>query len=267
MSKIYIKGKENKIYIGGNLVTSFNDLPSNLEIHLEGVENTVFIPENFSKDSFLSVRIFGEKNTFSIQSTKKVCLSADMGYVDDPIKGSSFSLGEETSCNFARIVMGEDGSKISIGAHNFISWDVELWCTDGHSLIDKTSGNVLNVGKFIRIADSCWITRGVKIGKNTDIPSFCTLGCYSVVSGRFTESYCVIAGIPARVVKRNVKPQLRSVNSICGSGRSLEEIISSSSGEYQNLYYHQRTWKKSILRLFINCIPVGHIRKKLRNRL
>lgn len=71
MSKIYIKGKENKIYIGGKLVTSFNDLPSNLEIHLEGVENTVFIPENFSKDSSLSLRIFGEKIYFPLNLLKK----------------------------------------------------------------------------------------------------------------------------------------------------------------------------------------------------
>ncbi|WP_261156851.1 acyltransferase [Serratia liquefaciens] len=44
--------------------------------------------------------------------------------------------------------------------------------------------------------------------KGTNIASGCVVAANSVVSGDFLESNCLIAGSPARVVKRNISWKL-----------------------------------------------------------
>ena len=44
--------------------------------------------------------------------------------------------------------------------------------------------------------------------KGSEIASNTIVGANSTVSGKFLEDYCVIAGAPARIVKKNLRRKL-----------------------------------------------------------
>ncbi|MEJ7665610.1 MAG: hypothetical protein WKG07_41865 [Hymenobacter sp.] len=59
----------------------------------------------------------------------------------------------------------------------------------------------------IVLGDRVWIGSRVSIFKGTVIPSGCVVASNSVVKGVFTEENALLAGNPAKVVKRNVQWQ------------------------------------------------------------
>lgn len=99
------------------------------------------------------------------------------------------------------------------GAFSRLSWNIEMWCSDLHSIYDF-DGNVLNVGKEIIIGDNVWIGKDVHIAKNSRILNNSVVGWCSNVVGNFGEENVIIAGNPAKIVKRNIIWKKESVNSL-----------------------------------------------------
>lgn len=54
------------------------------------------------------------------------------------------------------------------------------------------------------IGDHVWIGQDVLVNKNTYIPDHCVVGARSLVSGKNFYSHCVLAGVPARMVRHNI---------------------------------------------------------------
>ncbi|WP_262016696.1 acyltransferase [Serratia liquefaciens] len=94
---------------------------------------------------------------------------------------------------------------ISIGKDCNISWGCQFLDDDFHHL---NYTNKKNKDKIINIGDHVWIGCNVSVLKGTNIASGCVVAANSVVSGDFLESNCLIAGSPARVVKRNISWKL-----------------------------------------------------------
>ena len=77
--------------------------------------------------------------------------------------------------------------------------------TDVHKVIDKDTDEVLNSAKDkIKIGNHVWVGERVTMTKNAQIPDNCVIGIASVVTKKFDEEYCVIAGAPAKIVKHNI---------------------------------------------------------------
>ena len=93
-------------------------------------------------------------------------------------------------------------SKIRIGVGVTVSYDVMI--TDiKHSYDDI---NVRSIDQTIQtfaivIEDYCFIGAGAKILPGTELGINCIVGANSVVVGKF-PSYSVIAGNPARIIKK-----------------------------------------------------------------
>ena len=113
------------------------------------------------------------------------------------------SIGENTQINGAMIYLQDSGSYVDIGKNTMLSWGIDIWCTDAHTIYD-TDGTVLNEGKYIEIGDKVWIGKDVKIGKNTKICSGSIVGWGSIVTRAFNEERILIAGNPAKKIKENV---------------------------------------------------------------
>ena len=95
-------------------------------------------------------------------------------------------------------------SSIEIGKDCMFSNNVRI-ITDAHSVLDSNSKEVLNIPtKPIKIGSHVWLGERTTLTKNAQIPNDCIVGIASVVTKSFNEEHCVIAGSPARVVKRNV---------------------------------------------------------------
>lgn len=84
-----------------------------------------------------------------------------------------------------------------------ISWNVEMWCTDSHSVLDLDN-NLVNKGKYLFIGNHVWLGRNVSINKNSIVSNNSIVGCNSLVAKKFKEANCAIGGNPAKIIKNNI---------------------------------------------------------------
>jgi acetyltransferase-like isoleucine patch superfamily enzyme len=94
---------------------------------------------------------------------------------------------------------------IDIGEGCNISWGCQFLDDDFHVLNYE---NKKNRDKKIYIGSFVWIGCNVSVLKGSHIASGCVVAANSVVSGDFLEEKCLIAGNPAKVVKRNISWEL-----------------------------------------------------------
>ena len=111
-------------------------------------------------------------------------------------------IGEGVNC--CSIFITVIGNTVKIGKDCMLSNNIRIW-GDGHSVLDFKTGEVLNKPKVpIVIGEHCWIGERVTLTKGTQIPNDCIVGIASVVTKKFTQEHCVIAGAPAKVVKTGI---------------------------------------------------------------
>ena len=94
--------------------------------------------------------------------------------------------------------------RVEIGDYSIIGANCKIFDNDFHSLdteerrndvFDHLVTRPVKIGKNVFLGCNCIILKGTEIGDN------CVVGAGSVVHGKF-EANCVIAGNPARVIKK-----------------------------------------------------------------
>ena len=84
------------------------------------------------------------------------------------------------------------------------AFNIALYHTDSYPIFDLKTNNIINKVKTMSIGNHVWIGAHVSILKNTIIPNDCIIGWGSVVSGKFIQTNCIIAGNPAKIVKTGI---------------------------------------------------------------
>lgn len=84
------------------------------------------------------------------------------------------------------------------------SWGIKIFASDTHAIYSSENKKLLNWGKEIIIGNHVWICMDATILKNSRIPPNSIVGASAVVAGNFQEENSILAGNPARVVKRQV---------------------------------------------------------------
>lgn len=202
----------NLININGN---------SNCILDINGVDNTVDIPENLNGNIY----ICGDNNKICIGNTIKdltvdIYITGDNNnniIVDENVFGSfkfytpfknvnhtSLTIGYGTSFTHAIFHMQESETSISIGQDCMISWDVYFFTSDCHTVIDNQTKKILNKGGNIFIGNHVWICKSATILKKVTIADNNIVGLGSVVCNDFYEKNILITGIPAKKVKDNI---------------------------------------------------------------
>ncbi len=200
-------------------------------ITIQGTQNTVRIKtesiEKFKALTGLNIKIFGNNNTVNLDKIiypKGAAgalpgLELDIGLPADDtlIPGTPrdanncyVEIGENTIICGATLLLVNNDTSIKIGKNCMISWGIDIWCTDAHTVTDL-EGNPINFSKSIEIGDHVWIGRDVKIGKNTKISNDSIIGWGSIVTKKFEDTNVVIAGNPAKIVKRNINWDFRDL--------------------------------------------------------
>lgn len=184
------------------------DIPRNrnIKIKVKGRNNIIKIaPSNDDIPSEINIYIHGDNNNITINSTKHLNLSLNIGYPDfRSCNNAKFFCDKDTTMNGVTCLLLENSSEVIIGKECMISWNIEIRCTDDHSILDF-SNNVLNKAKSITIGNHVWLCKDVLILKNTTIPDGCIVGTKSVVASKmFTKTNCGICGNPARIVKEGI---------------------------------------------------------------
>ena len=168
-------------------------------------KNNEFICPNSARLKRIKIDFWGNNNKIIIgENTYLNNTKIIIGFPNCPVENCTIQIGNKTSFNSLYLQMGEDNSSVIIGENCRCSYNIELNCTDHHSIFDK-EGNILNIGKKISIGNHVWICKDVRILKNSNIPDGCVIAQGSIVTKNFDKENCVIAGNPAKVVKENIR--------------------------------------------------------------
>jgi acetyltransferase-like isoleucine patch superfamily enzyme len=173
-SKIIIKGDNCIITIGKALIYT------NLIINLKGNNKTLEIkPSN--------------KN---IHGLKWVSIRGD---------NQKLSIGKNLSCGGLEIQMNDGDENCSIGDDCLLSWGIKIRTSDGHSVVDLVTDRAINLPQDVKIGNRVWIGESVSFLKGSQISEDSVVGSHAIVTRKFDQKNCIIAGFPAMIVKENIK--------------------------------------------------------------
>ena len=169
-----VGGSDNIIKYGKNC--RFRDC----HVYVRGNHNSVIFSENCNMMG-LNILIEGDNN--SIIFGKGVIVNA--------------SKVQPTVMN----ALG--GCKIMIGDGSLFSNNIEIHTTDYHGIYDEHGKRIIP-DKDIYIGNRVWCGLGCKILKGTNILDGTIIGAGSIVTGKIKEKNVIIAGNPAKIIKRQV---------------------------------------------------------------
>lgn len=101
-------------------------------------------------------------------------------------------------------ILCQEGCNVTVGRSCMFSREIEIRTTDAHSVIDRATGKRINKARSITIGDHVWVGVGAIINKGAIVPSDSIVGAMSFVNGQFDEEGVVLAGSPAKIVKRGI---------------------------------------------------------------
>lgn len=117
------------------------------------------------------------------------------------VPGAIIEIGDNVGISGATIYAR---SKIVIGRNTNIGGNVKILDNDFHPVdpVERLRDNKEAVGTLpVHIGENCFIGCNVLILKGSRLGNNCVVGAGAVVSGCF-EDNCVIAGNPAKIIKR-----------------------------------------------------------------
>lgn len=123
--------------------------------------------------------------------------------------GSRVSVGENASLHIGKDFRLSPDSKVicfhrvKFGHNVRISWESTIMDTDFHKIL-TLDGEQINPSKPIAIGDNVWIGMRVTILKGVNIQSDNIIASNSYLNKSIDESFSIIGGHPAKVLRRNV---------------------------------------------------------------
>jgi acetyltransferase-like isoleucine patch superfamily enzyme len=172
------------------------------KIMLKGNNNIITLGKALLYKS-LVVNFKGNNKQFSVKPSNKNINNVKF----TSIRGNNqiFTIGENFSCGGIEVQMNDGDEKFTIGDGGLFSWGIKVRTSDGHSVVDMTTNKAINLPKDVHIGDRVWVSEDVSFLKGAQIPADCVVGSRAVVTKAFSQSNCVIAGFPAKVVKENIR--------------------------------------------------------------
>jgi len=201
--KYKIVGKNNRIIIKDGKknvsLTKYKRI-SGLDIEINGSDNTITLtPETLFKSSKIIIEANNANLTFGTSpEINNLSVFVRLG------NNQRLIWGNGSTITGGYIELCETNASVKIGHDCMIGWHVSMVATDFHAVFDKKTKKVLNGPGDIIIGDNCWLGHGVRLLKNAKIPNNTIVGAESVVTKKFTETYTVLGGNPAQIVKKNV---------------------------------------------------------------
>jgi acetyltransferase-like isoleucine patch superfamily enzyme len=116
---------------------------------------------------------------------------------------STVRIGRNVSSTSTVAMSATEGTTIVIGEDVMFASENQVRADDGHPIFDVRTGQRVNVSKSIRIGAHVWLGRMAVVLGGARIGSGTVIGYGSIVTGRIPNN-CVAAGVPARVVRRDI---------------------------------------------------------------
>lgn len=210
LAKIYKadNGINNKILIrydnGSCKELPWHTIPECLDIKISGNNNII----EMNEDVLVVNKYVGATRRYVIQINASNCRikmeKCILGswYISAFADNSQLEIGKNNRC--CDITINLCGNKVNIGDDCLISNTVIMW-GDGHSVLDSTSGEILNLSdETLTVGNHVWLGERVTLTKRAGIPDNCIVGVASVVTKKFKQTNCLIAGNPAEIRKEGI---------------------------------------------------------------
>ncbi|MDA3895175.1 MAG: acyltransferase [Desulfobacteraceae bacterium] len=187
-----VKGKRN-------IIQYSNAILSNVKIDIRGDNNSIIIEKN----SILNGTIFFIRgDNHKVHSGPACRMKNGCIWFED--SSCCLSIGSQSSFGDVHIALTEPNSCIEIGNDCMFAYDIDLRTGDSHSIIDSISGNRINFAGNIIINDHVWVGAHSVILKGVSLPENSIVATGSIVVKSFKDSGVIIAGNPAKEVRRGV---------------------------------------------------------------
>ena len=110
--------------------------------------------------------------------------------------------GNNTSFNPFLVIKCEEN--ISIVDDCIFGWNVTIMDGDGHAIFVCDNDELVNKKTSIVINQRCWIAANATILKGSYISDDSVVAAGAIVTKKVLESNVILAGNPAKIIKRNV---------------------------------------------------------------
>lgn len=174
--------------------------------------DSIILPDN--------IRMGMVKIGWGYGSLGTICNNRNMLIINDKGKiyfngAAQFALGVTLRCDHNGIIeIGNrfranqnftcfSNTRVSFGDDIVAGWNVNVRDGDGHYIFDENS-NITNSNEEIVIGNHVWLASHCDILKGVVIPDDCIVGFRALVTRKFTESNCILAGVPAKIVKQKI---------------------------------------------------------------
>ena len=188
----------NRFKIKGKNTVKIDGVLKRGNIFIQGENNQVIVKSPKCNMDF-NIFIQGNNNTILIEEgciLKGLNLWVEDNNNEIVIKKNTMICGETKLCCL-------EGSKIYIGERCMFSDHIHFRTSDSHSILDE-NGKRINQPEDIIIHDHVWVGYHVTVLKGAEINKDTIVGANSVVTKKFEDSECAIAGNPARVVRKGI---------------------------------------------------------------
>lgn len=116
---------------------------------------------------------------------------------------SSVLVGRNVSTTSSVAMSAVEGTTIRIGDDVMFASENELRADDGHPIFDVRTGDRVNVSRSITVGNHVWLARRAVLLGGASVGDGSVVGYGAVVTRQFTNNV-VVAGVPAREVRRDV---------------------------------------------------------------
>lgn len=108
------------------------------------------------------------------------------------------------------------GDSIELGNSCLTARNVTIMSKDGHPIFDVNTREQINYKEScnLRVGNHVWCGNGVTIMSECDIGRNCMIGANSFIRNKKFANNCMIAGNPARIIRRDITWNRSQVNSI-----------------------------------------------------
>lgn len=184
---------------GNRVIYDGPPVTSGVNIRLRGSNNTLRVSAG-AKVGRLSVTFDCDNGRCEIGSHDAVpAIKATIRVGQD----AAVLIGDDVSMTETCGMSAVEGATIRIGDDVMFASQNQLRADDGHPIFDVASGRRVNPARDITIGDHVWVgLRAVVLG-GAAIGDGTVIGVGSIVTRRVPNN-CIVAGVPARVVRRHV---------------------------------------------------------------
>ncbi len=188
-----IRGTGNQIDCQGSSLSS-------TRFEIWGNNNHIIIGPDCQFNN-VTFHIEGDDHLIEIGRGVAFNVAGSIWFEDD---SCTLVIGEESTFENVHLAVTEPNSTLIIGRDCMFSYDIDVRTGDSHSVIvnkDNKRSNYaenISIGEHVWVAAHCVILKGSRIGDNSIV------GTRSVVTKSFPQEGVVVAGNPAKIIKKDI---------------------------------------------------------------